>query len=286
MNDPLFACAVCVFCSASICDSNPQLEDISSTPDPSIQEDELDETSFFQEIDRELTELLSGLTARARDVAAAEQVNQSGDAASDMIPCNGTPPSPPGAAHHASELQNGASDSGQSEKLSDLTFDSWCEALIQDPSSAQELHCVSPALGPDARNAPASQHKPAPVPVMEKKEGGKSGDSSPRLLDTSLDESNKILAEIPGIFSAFLDGAKAREKPQKKLRFVEEQADGEVFLNGEAEEKEETIQDMEKPSQDSKTLKAAVPAVCASKVTENSSARYEAYTVTNTHTLD
>ncbi|XP_034168626.1 PH and SEC7 domain-containing protein 3 isoform X5 [Pangasianodon hypophthalmus] len=257
--------------TASTCDSNPQLEDINTIPDPSIQEDELDETSLFQEIDRELAELLSGLTARARDAAAAEQGSQSGDATSDMIPCNGTPPSPPGTADHASELQNGASDSGQTEKLSDVTFDSWCEALIQDPSSAQELHCASPALGPDARNAPTSQHKPAPVPVMEKKEGGESADSPPRLLDASLDESSKILAEIPGIFSAFLDGGKAREKPQKKLRFVEDQADGEVFLNGEAEEKEETTQDMEKPSQDN-TLKATVPVVCVSEATENSSA--------------
>lgn len=250
------------FCSASTCDSNPQLEDnISTTPAPSIQEDELDEVSLFQEIDRELSELLSGLTARARDAAAAEQGSKSGDATSDMIPCNGTPPSPPGTA---SELQNGTSDSVQADKLSDVTFDSWCKALIQDPSSAQELHCASPTLDLDARNAPASQHKPAPVPIMEKKEGGESEDSSPGLLDATLDESSKILAEIPGIFSAFLDGGKAREKPQKKkLRFVEDQADGEVFLNGEAEEKKQPTQDMEKLSQDF-ALKATVPVVCVS----------------------
>ncbi|KAF4081897.1 hypothetical protein AMELA_G00145670 [Ameiurus melas] len=259
--------------TASTCDSNPLLEDnISTTPDPSIREDELDETSLFQEIDRELAELLSGLTARARDAAATEQRSQSGDATSDMIPCNGTPPSPPGTADHASELQNGTSESGQTEQLNDVTFDSWCEALIQDPSSAQELQCASPALDPDTRNAPASQHKPAPVPVTEKQEGGESEDLSPKLLDASLDESSKILAEIPGIFSAFLDGGKAREKPQKKLRFVEDQADSEVFLNGKAEEKEQTTRDMEKPSQDN-TLKAAVPVVCVTEATENSSAR-------------
>lgn len=264
----------CSLCSASTCDSNPQLEDNSSTtPAPSTQEDDLDETSLFQEIDRELAELLSGLTARARDAAAAEQGSQSGDTTSDMIPCNGTPPSPAGTAPHTSELQNGTPDSGQSEKLSEAAFDSWCEALIQDPGSVQELHCASPALGPDARNAPASQHKPAAVPVMEKEEGGESEASSPGLLDAALDESSRILAEIPGIFSAFLDGGKAREKSQKKkLRFVEDQADGQVFLNGEAEEKNQTTQDMEKPSQDN-TLKAAVPVVCVSEAAEHSSTR-------------
>lgn len=243
------------------------MENIGRTPESSVQEDELDETSLFQEIDRELAELLSGLTARARDVAAAEH-----HTASDMIPCNGTPPSPPGKTDQAPELQNGASDPAQSEKLNDVTFNSWCEALIQDPGSAQELNCASPALGLDTRNAATGQHKPAPVPVMEKQEGGESRDSSPRPLDAAVDESSKILAEIPGIFSAFLDGGKAREKPQKKLRFVEQQADGEVFLNGEAEEKEQTTQEMEKASQDN-TLKAAVPAVCVSEVTETSSAR-------------
>ncbi|KAK3550336.1 hypothetical protein QTP86_025216 [Hemibagrus guttatus] len=249
--------------------SKSQLEDdIGTTPDPSIQEDELDEVSLFQEIDRELTELLSGLTARARDAAAAERSGRSSDATSDMIPCNGTPPSPPGTAEHAPELQNGASDPEKSEKLSDVMFDSWCEALIQDPSSAQELHCASP----DTRNAATSQQKPAAVPAMEKKEGGQSGDSSPRLQDASLDESNRILAEIPGIYSAFLDGGKAREKPQKKLRFVEDQADGDVFLNGEAEEREQTTQGMEKPSQDN-TLETAVPVVCVSEANEKSSAR-------------
>ncbi|XP_058267266.1 PH and SEC7 domain-containing protein 3 isoform X2 [Hemibagrus wyckioides] len=249
--------------------SKRQLEDDNdTTPDPSIQEDELDEVSLFQEIDRELAELLSGLTARARDAAAAEWSGRSGDATSDMIPCNGTPPSPPGAAESAPELQNGTSDPGQSEKLSNVMFDTWCEALIQDPSSAQELHCASPDTG----NAATSQQKPAPVPAMEKKEGGQSRDSSPRLLDASLDESSKILAEIPGIFSAFLDGGKAREKPQKKLRFVEDQADGDVFLNGEAEEKEQTTQDMEKPSQDN-TLKTTVPVVCVSEANEKSLAR-------------
>ncbi|XP_053371887.1 PH and SEC7 domain-containing protein 3 isoform X1 [Clarias gariepinus] len=254
--------------TASTCDLNPHLvENIGRTPESSVQEDELDETSLFQEIDRELAELLSGLTARARDVAAAEH-----HTASDMIPCNGTPPSPPGKTDQAPELQNGASDPAQSEKLNDVTFNSWCEALIQDPGSAQELNCASPALGLDTRNAATGQHKPAPVPVMEKQEGGESRDSSPRPLDAAVDESSKILAEIPGIFSAFLDGGKAREKPQKKLRFVEQQADGEVFLNGQAEEQEQTTQEMEKPPQDN-TLNAAVPAVCVSEVTETSSAR-------------
>ncbi|TSS11551.1 PH and SEC7 domain-containing protein 3 [Bagarius yarrelli] len=262
----------CQFPAVSIPDSNPEKDNISPTPDPIVQEDELDETSLFQEIDRELAELLSGLTARARDAAAAEENSQSRAATSDMIPCNGVPPSPSGTAVRPSELQNGTADSGQSEMQSHVTFDSWCEALIQDPSSAQELHCSSSSLSADTRNAPTSQHKPTPaLPATEKKEGGENEESSLKLLEASLEESSKILAEIPGIFSAFLDGGKAREKHQKKLRFVEDQAAGEVFLNGETEKKSQTTQDMEKPSQDN-TPKRAMPLVCVSEVTENNPA--------------
>ncbi|XP_066567588.1 PH and SEC7 domain-containing protein 1 isoform X2 [Amia ocellicauda] len=36
-----------------------------------------------------------------------------------------------------------------------------------------------------------------------------------------MDESSKILAEIPGILTAFLDGAQIKEKPPKKIRFTE-----------------------------------------------------------------
>uniref|UniRef100_W5MY35 Pleckstrin and Sec7 domain containing 3, like n=1 Tax=Lepisosteus oculatus TaxID=7918 RepID=W5MY35_LEPOC len=40
-----------------------------------------------------------------------------------------------------------------------------------------------------------------------------------------LDESSKILAEIPEILAAFLDGAQAKEKPPKKIRFMEHKAE-------------------------------------------------------------
>ncbi|XP_041086032.1 PH and SEC7 domain-containing protein 2-like isoform X2 [Polyodon spathula] len=40
-----------------------------------------------------------------------------------------------------------------------------------------------------------------------------------------VDESRKILAEIPGIFTAFLDGAHVREKTPKKIMFVEHKID-------------------------------------------------------------
>uniref|UniRef100_A0A671LM05 PH and SEC7 domain-containing protein 3-like n=1 Tax=Sinocyclocheilus anshuiensis TaxID=1608454 RepID=A0A671LM05_9TELE len=54
---------------------------------------------------------------------------------------------------------------GQSELAGDsLLFDSWCEALIKDPSSvmaaANELSCFSSGPSRDPRNAPASQNKP------------------------------------------------------------------------------------------------------------------------------
>ncbi|MGH0154030.1 UNVERIFIED_CONTAM: hypothetical protein FKN15_059866 [Acipenser sinensis] len=44
-------------------------------------------------------------------------------------------------------------------------------------------------------------------------------------LEDPVDESRKILAEIPGIFTAFLDGAHIREKTPKKIRFVENKID-------------------------------------------------------------
>ncbi|XP_041107679.1 PH and SEC7 domain-containing protein 2-like isoform X1 [Polyodon spathula] len=44
-------------------------------------------------------------------------------------------------------------------------------------------------------------------------------------LEEAVDESCKILAEIPGIFTAFLDGAHIREKTPKKIRFLENKID-------------------------------------------------------------
>lgn len=307
--------------SISTGSSQPQSE-VNSGPqvDPSLLDDDIDETSLFQEIDRELANLLSGLTARTQDAASdgqesEEQACQSGDPTSAMIPCNGHSgafPSPPGMANQGSELQNGCPNAGHSERPGEslLTcsalFDSWCEALIQDPSSAaaatEELSCLSAGL----RNAPTSQNKPAAalstsaekstsaeesaVPFFssrpeteaerkgEETQGtGLGGESSAvGLPDTSLEESSKILAEIPGIFTAFLEGG--RPRPQKKLRFAESRGDAEAVVNGEPScgLKEQLTQDMDGPACND-MLKAAVPQVCVrspeSDSTENSSAR-------------
>ncbi len=171
-----------------------------------------------------------------------------------MIPCNGqdeTPPCQLDMAKQGLDVQN-----GQSELAGDSLFDSWCEALIKDPSSVMaatnELSCFS--SGP--RNAPACQNKPdtSPTPaaahgeqlseVPSQENGGKETegkragsplpsrtDTSAEPADESLEESNKILAEIPGIFSGFLEGGKLRDKAPKKLRFVESRAEG--LMNGE-----------------------------------------------------
>ncbi|XP_016377559.1 PH and SEC7 domain-containing protein 1 isoform X1 [Sinocyclocheilus rhinocerous] len=226
-----------------------------------LDDDDIDETSLFQEIDRELSNLLSGLTARSQH-AASGQDSTSGNAtaASPMIPCNGqdeTPPSQLDMAKQGLDVQN-----GQSELAGDsLLFDSWCEALIKDPSSvmaaANELSCFSSGPSRDPRNALACQNKPdaSPTPAAahgeqpsevpsqenagKEMEGKRAGSPSPsrtddvpsaELVDESLEESNKILAEIPGIFSGFLEGGKLRDKPPKKLRFVESRKS---LVNGE-----------------------------------------------------
>lgn len=226
---------------------------------------------------------MSGLTARSQH-AAAEQGSTSGDAsASPMIPCNGqseTSPLQVDMAKQGLDLQNGQSElAGDSLLTSGLLFDSWCEALIKDPSSvmaaANELSCFSSGPVRDPRNASASQNKPdaSPTPVAvhiepsvevpsqenagKETEGKRAGSPSPsmsddpseELIDESLEESNKILAEIPGIFSGFLEGGKLRDKPPKKLRFVESKA--ESLVNGEMQNgtrqscsvKEEVTQD-------------------------------------------
>uniref|UniRef100_A0A9J7XIC1 Pleckstrin and Sec7 domain containing 3, like n=1 Tax=Cyprinus carpio carpio TaxID=630221 RepID=A0A9J7XIC1_CYPCA len=208
-----------------------------------LDDDDIDETSLFQEIDRELSNLLSGLTARSQH-AAAEEDSTSGDAAtSPMIPCNGqneTPLSKLDMAKQGLDLQNGRSElAGDSLLTSGLLFDSWCEALIKDPSSvmaaANELSCFSSGPSQDPRNAPACQNKSdasstraaaqsVEVPSQEnagkEMEGKRAGSPSPsrtdddpsaELVDESLEESNKILAEIPGIFSGFLEGGKLRD---------------------------------------------------------------------------
>ncbi|KAA0703611.1 PH and SEC7 domain-containing protein 3 [Triplophysa tibetana] len=224
---------------------SPAPEDSSTGVDSAVEDEEdIDETSLFQEIDRELSNLLSGLTARCQH-AVAQHSETSGDATtSPMIPChedNGTP-SQLDMANQGVDLQN-----GQPESLltSSLLFDSWCEALIKDPSSivptAGELSCFS-------AGDPGNQNKPDVNPAHGEHAGnvpGLAGEPSMGLLDESLEESSKILAEVPGIFSAFLDGGKQREKPGKKLRFEASLVNGEMQKEAEVHcnVKEEVTQD-------------------------------------------
>uniref|UniRef100_A0A8C2DL39 Pleckstrin and Sec7 domain containing 3, like n=1 Tax=Cyprinus carpio TaxID=7962 RepID=A0A8C2DL39_CYPCA len=125
-------------------------------------------------------------------------------------------------------------------------------------AAAHELSCFSSGPSRNPRNALACQNKPdaSPTPAAahgeqpsevpsqenagKEMEGKRAGSPSPsrtdddpsaELVEDSQEESNKILAEIPGIFSGFLEGGKLRDKPPKKLRFVESRA--ESLLNGE-----------------------------------------------------
>ncbi|KAK7120074.1 hypothetical protein R3I94_020178 [Phoxinus phoxinus] len=192
-----------------------------------LEDDDIDETSLFQEIDRELSKLLSGLNARSHD-ASAQQDSTPGDApASPMIPCSGHNPSPTPALDMAKpglDLPN-----GPSELAGDSLFDSWCDALIKDPSSviaaASEISCFTrdPSTAAPSQNNPRASPTPAAEHTGKETEGKRAGPAE--LVDESLEESNKILAEIPGIFSGFLEGGKLRDKPPKKLRFVESRAE-------------------------------------------------------------
>uniref|UniRef100_A0A8C1T5V5 Pleckstrin and Sec7 domain containing 3, like n=1 Tax=Cyprinus carpio TaxID=7962 RepID=A0A8C1T5V5_CYPCA len=240
-----------IFLHTSFTPSTEEKQESGSGLDSALDDDDIDETSLFQEIDRELSNLLSGLTARSQHVASGQE-STSGDAtaASSMIPCNGqdeTPPSQLDMAKQGLDIQN-----GQSELAGDsLLFDTWCEALIKDPSSvmaaAHELSCFSSGPSRNPRNALACQNKPdaSPTPAAahgeqpsevpsqenagKEMEGKRAGSPSPsrtdddpsaELVDESLEESNKILAEIPGIFSGFLEGGKLRDKPPKKLALL------------------------------------------------------------------
>uniref|UniRef100_A0A672LEM2 PH and SEC7 domain-containing protein 3-like n=1 Tax=Sinocyclocheilus grahami TaxID=75366 RepID=A0A672LEM2_SINGR len=107
-------------------------------------------------------------------------------------------------------------------------------------AAANELSCSSSGPSRDPRNVPASQNKPdasstraaahveQPSEVPSQENSGKEmegkrvesplpsrtgDDPTAELVDESLEESNKILAEIPGIFSVFLEGGKLRDKP-------------------------------------------------------------------------
>lgn len=273
--------------SSSGTEIEPEKETSASLePEPSLQDDsELDETSLFQEIDRELASLLSGLKARCRDAGVDPQ-----DDLDDVSPqpCVGssTPPFPtvmiPNgssssggggssngrlASATAASAQNGCSELGPEAVKEDtgdtapsllqpsdsFILDTWAEALGQDSLSlssvTEELQALSAGLlALEGRSADITTGQDKPLPAgtsgdetsAPAAEGSQlsskqtqvkadaealSGDGSGGLLDESLEESSKILAEIPWIFTAFLDGGQPREKPPKKLRFVENRED-------------------------------------------------------------
>ncbi|XP_051539489.1 PH and SEC7 domain-containing protein 1-like isoform X1 [Myxocyprinus asiaticus] len=177
-----------------------------------------------------------------------------------MIPCTGPNETPLDMANRGLDLQNGQSElAGDSLLTSGLLFDSWCDTLIKDPSS-MVASCFSTEIAArDPENALDCQNKPDASPTIET-EGHEvmgstlpshSDDPSVGLLDESLEETCKILAEVPGICSTFLEGSKLQEKPQKKLRFVESMT--ESVLNGKMQNgaeqsgslKEDVSQDME-----------------------------------------
>ncbi|KAL4617624.1 PH and SEC7 domain-containing protein 2-like isoform X1 [Arapaima gigas] len=239
----------------------PPEEGSSTSVDASLQhgaaasgeEEDIDEVSLFLEIDRELASLLSDLGCGTRDALGApgpEHAGRPADGATGMISCNGSG-APPDSANRGQEPGDGGLEISKLEKpgpslqTSDLLFESWTEALMQGTvslsSAAAEPDALSAAVNGDTRNAPTGQNKPGKTAdpatltsglemvAPEQEEPGKGAAASGvgftedgrGFLDQSLEESSKILAEIPGILTAFLDGAQPKEKPPKKIRFTE-----------------------------------------------------------------
>ncbi|XP_064164597.1 PH and SEC7 domain-containing protein 3 isoform X2 [Anguilla rostrata] len=217
------------------------------SPDPSLQagaadgvgEDDFDETSLFLEIDRELAHLLRGLGGGGQDAPAGlepEDTHHPTQAvvSAAMIPCNGQ-----GGAQADPETSK-LEKAGDSLLASGLVLEPWAEALVHNSVSLSsgaeaEAHTAAGVNG-DARNVPSGQEKPTEKPTdipaaaaltRGPETGGVEvaalafGADAVALMDQPLEESSKILAEIPGIFAAFLDGGQAKEKPPKKIRFAE-----------------------------------------------------------------
>uniref|UniRef100_A0A8C9W193 PH and SEC7 domain-containing protein 3-like n=1 Tax=Scleropages formosus TaxID=113540 RepID=A0A8C9W193_SCLFO len=166
-----------------------------------------------------------------------------------MISCNGSE-APLDSSNQGPESGDGGLEisklekPGPSTQTSDLLFESWTEALMQGTvslsSAVVEPDTSSAVVNGDTRNAPAGQDKPGEIsdpaaltsglgmvtPGQEESgRGAATGitftENEGGFLDQSLEESSRILAEIPGIFTAFLDGAQPKEKPPKKICFTE-----------------------------------------------------------------
>ncbi|XP_048877235.1 PH and SEC7 domain-containing protein 3 isoform X2 [Brienomyrus brachyistius] len=202
------------------------------------EEEDLNETSLFQEIDRELADLLTDLGNRSRDVA----VRRCADGDLGAVPCDSHSGAEPGGDAAPGSEGSEISKLGKPESplTTDRLFESWTEALMQDTlslsSAVAELPLPSPVVNGDTgQEDPAESPAPATITSgarmdMELPAAAEPGSDcclpSPGLLDEPLEESSKILAEIPGILTAFLDGGQAREKPPKKLRFMENRTNG------------------------------------------------------------
>ncbi|XP_030623720.1 uncharacterized protein LOC115807003 [Chanos chanos] len=225
----------------------------------------------------------------------AEQTGtEAGESTSVMIPCNGHNGTPSDM-----DKQNGCPETSQSEDLG-LQFNAWIQETLSIGLVGKELHHVSPGLDSDAGNAPSSQNKATAGPVLataactsemesgavpssaepEQAEAGGLGAESASLLDESLEESSKILEEIPGIFTSFLDGGKTQERPLKKLRFVDSRAETEseeVVANGveqsmesqlssslKADDTKDNVKDMDRPPSSTTQVETprVVPELC------------------------
>ncbi|XP_015193447.2 PH and SEC7 domain-containing protein 3 isoform X1 [Lepisosteus oculatus] len=183
---------------------------------------------------------------------------------SAMIHLNGSSADRLSVAHQGQELQPEVEQGkemetyrlenpGEGLSATSLIASPQSEVLTKDTvsvgSAAVEAHSTSAEVRGDNKNALTSQGKlldmlppaelifgcEAPVPTgAQPDEGAVRGAETETVavaaedavgLLEPLDESSKILAEIPEILAAFLDGAQAKEKPPKKIRFMEHKAE-------------------------------------------------------------
>ncbi|KAJ8286729.1 hypothetical protein GJAV_G00042640 [Gymnothorax javanicus] len=217
-----------------------------------VGEDDFDATSLFLEIDRELAHLLSGLGRGVQDAPVGlepEDRRQPTEEAipKTMIPCNGQ------SEVQADPETSKPEKNGDSLLASGLVLEQWAEALVHDSVSSGSAvggkeHVHAARLNGESQTVPSgpenSTDAPPPAAVTSGSETSRVevaaltlGSGTARLLDESVEESSKILAEVPGIFTAFLDGGQVKEKPPKKIRFAEscpesEQDLGKLRLEG------------------------------------------------------
>ncbi|XP_062340636.1 PH and SEC7 domain-containing protein 3 isoform X2 [Osmerus eperlanus] len=147
--------------------------------------DGIDETSLFMEIDRKLTSLLSGLSARTQNATATSSEDSPNqvicERSAAMIPCNGQNGALSNMANQASERQescggkeeNGLLDLAGLDPLGDpqisptFVLDSWTEALLKEAvplcsATIEKLDDVSgEGVNGDIRNASTTGKNPS-----------------------------------------------------------------------------------------------------------------------------